>query len=63
MSNIAFQIGDVVMLKSGGPDMTVESLGTNSNNGTPFVFCKWFDKDQKVMSTSFPPATLQKNDD
>lgn len=36
------KIGDVVMLKSGGPDMVVRKV-TNANGGN-FVECDWFDK-------------------
>jgi uncharacterized protein YodC (DUF2158 family) len=38
---MAFKVGDTVQLKSGGPRMTVTSLG--SNFGQPIVWCAWFD--------------------
>ena len=36
-----FKIGDVVKLKSGGPNMTVEVIGEQG------VYCAWFDKSEK----------------
>ena len=38
--NNKFKAGDVVRLKSGGPDMTVTTAGTDS--GVPTVWCSWF---------------------
>jgi uncharacterized protein YodC (DUF2158 family) len=48
-----FQIGDVVELKSGGPDMTVESIEEVK------VLCIWFDK-ADMKQARFPSDTLQK---
>ncbi|MCB1764452.1 MAG: DUF2158 domain-containing protein [Candidatus Competibacteraceae bacterium] len=45
------KIGDVVMLKSGGPKMTVSDKEDND------VFCIWFDGDQKKRDT-FPKDTV-----
>lgn len=39
MSN-QFKVGDVIALKSGGPDMTVTEVGLDG--GVPTVWCKWF---------------------
>jgi len=46
-----FKIGDVVVLKSGGPRMTVEKV-----DGTT-VHCKWFEKDKQKQGT-FDAAML-----
>jgi uncharacterized protein YodC (DUF2158 family) len=35
---MGLKIGDVVRLKTGGPEMTVEAVDTNSSD----VFCTWF---------------------
>lgn len=55
MSN--FKPGDVVRLKSGGPDMTVlrESTGT-----TPGFVCTWFgtNHDEKPKVELFPREAL-----
>lgn len=34
-------VGDIVRLKSGGPNMTVNEVGQNENEGT-FANCTWF---------------------
>jgi len=41
-----FEIGDVVVFKSGGPKMTVTSKQTNTITG-PSYLCGWFDKEDK----------------
>ena len=38
---MTLRIGDIVELKSGGPPMTVTSVGTDF--GKPTVWCAWFD--------------------
>jgi uncharacterized protein YodC (DUF2158 family) len=48
--------GNVVELKSGGPDMTVDSVENNS--GTAVAACSWFLNNQKE-SGRFPVATLK----
>jgi uncharacterized protein YodC (DUF2158 family) len=52
----AFQPGDVVCLKSGGPDMTVEAVKADPNSGT-FVTCIWFE-DRTLYRTSLPVSAL-----
>lgn len=49
-----FQLGDVVELRSGGPQMTV--TGTSQSG---WVMCSWF-KDGKYESGTFPPEALEK---
>lgn len=39
MGNNKFKIGDVVVLKSDGPEMTIEQIEPNGE----FVQCTWFD--------------------
>ena len=41
--------GDVVMLKSGGPTMTVTSVG--DYYGTLSVWCAWFDAKKECNGT------------
>ena len=50
-----FNIGDVVVLKSGGPSMTVEHIDHDSQ----MVLCAWFDGKEK-KANSFPPGALQR---
>ena len=47
-----FKPGDVVVLKSGGPHMTVVSLEGGGCN------CEWFDQSGR-QSGNFLPATLE----
>lgn len=49
-----FKQGDVVQLKSGGPDMTC--TGEKSENGD--VWCQWF-AGEKVNKDCFPPDSLK----
>lgn len=56
MSN-SFTIGDVVILKSGGPAMTVENVGRDSRD-RDLVWCCWFDKTDKKVGT-FPVEAVE----
>ena len=61
MSNMQTEhdIGDVVILKSGGPPMTVHSIGDYPNQGlNPGVLCVWFDSAKRVEDV-FHPDTLE----
>jgi uncharacterized protein YodC (DUF2158 family) len=51
-----FQPGDVVCLKSGGPDMTVELVEMHSPAGT-LVTCIWF-IERTLYRTSLPVSAL-----
>lgn len=51
----AFKIGDIVKLKSGGPDMTVKSLPTQM---TSTFGCQWF-AGKKLESGPFPAQSLE----
>lgn len=51
-----FEIGDVVMLKSGGESMTVE--GYDDADTPPRVVCIWSDKG-KIQHGRFIEATLE----
>ena len=48
----AFNVGDVVELKSGGPAMTVAEIGVNT------VKCTWF-SGVEAKEGSFPAAALE----
>jgi uncharacterized protein YodC (DUF2158 family) len=48
--------GDVVRLKSGGPTMTVESVG--ELHGAPTVWCTWFGEQHKMERGDFPLDSL-----
>lgn len=49
-----FNTGDIVKLKSGGPDMTVQ--GTANTSGT-HVYCQWF-AGKKLERGNFPVDSL-----
>jgi uncharacterized protein YodC (DUF2158 family) len=53
-----FKVGDIVMLKSGGPEMTV----ANAEPGKE-LWCVWFPTPlhDKPASVSFKPATVRKS--
>jgi uncharacterized protein YodC (DUF2158 family) len=53
-----FKAGDVVILKSGGPKMTVEWAGNAAMTGTPTVRCTWFDGAKK-QSEGFAPEAVE----
>ena len=49
------QQGSIVVLKSGGPRMTVTSRQPDDNG---FVFCRWFNEDGSLEGSKFPVAAL-----
>lgn len=54
-SNQEFKIGDVVELKSGGPDMTVNNIDKNGQ-----IYCQWFaGEHDKAREGYFPSGSLQ----
>ncbi|HET7086096.1 MAG TPA: DUF2158 domain-containing protein [Rhizomicrobium sp.] len=52
----AYQAGEVVCLKSGGPDMTIEAVETNAA-GETVVVCVWF-VDKTLYRTTLPVSAL-----
>jgi uncharacterized protein YodC (DUF2158 family) len=59
-----FTAGEIVELKSGDPDMTVEEIGTKPYTEEPAVWCVWFEKvgNKNVLQReSFPPIVLKKS--
>jgi uncharacterized protein YodC (DUF2158 family) len=52
--NEEFKIGDVVELRSGGPEMTV--IGEQAPN---LIMCTWFDKNDESRSQAFPKEALE----
>ena len=56
-----FKVGDVVCLKSGGPDMTVEIEVGENHESKGRIRCVWFEKDKRQRD-DFRPETLMKND-
>jgi uncharacterized protein YodC (DUF2158 family) len=57
MTDGQFRIGDIVRLKSGGPDMTVEEIETNC---TRPVRCVWFNSCHDRETANFIADTLKR---
>lgn len=57
MTGDAFQPGDTVRLKSGGPLMTVEKTDTIANGDT-VVWCGWF-VNKQPKTAHYKPAMLE----
>ena len=56
------KIGDVVILKSGGPPMTVHNIGDYTMKGlNPGLLCVWFDGSKK-MEDVFHPNSVEPYD-
>jgi uncharacterized protein YodC (DUF2158 family) len=53
-----FEKGDVVSLRSGGPQMTVRKLGREAF-GHQSIWCVWFDKAKK-LDAAFDAKSLEK---
>jgi uncharacterized protein YodC (DUF2158 family) len=56
-----FSEGEVVRLKSGGPDMTVMELKRHmKTNQNHWAECQWFDEKHQLKSETFLLTSLQK---
>jgi len=56
MSENEFKIGDVIILKSGGPGMTVEEVDDEEDT----VHCQWFVNGKKLEDGWFPADSLKR---
>lgn len=59
MSENGLKPGDVVVLKSGGPDMTVDHIFTPAYSDGRKATCKWFDSDMKLVKGDFALEAIQ----
>jgi uncharacterized protein YodC (DUF2158 family) len=50
-----FRVGDTVVLKSGGPIMTIVDVGGGS---TDWIACSWYEG-KKFNTEQFPPPALR----
>jgi uncharacterized protein YodC (DUF2158 family) len=48
MSDTQFKAGDVVTLKSGGPEMTIDDISKYGMGSTDRAKCIWFDGKKKM---------------
>jgi uncharacterized protein YodC (DUF2158 family) len=51
-----FQVGEVVVLKSGGPEMTVSEIA--NNRGAPLIRTAWFEEG-KLKRGQFSEGSLK----
>ena len=49
-----WNVGDLVMFKSGGPQMTVRTIKGDGN-----VYCEWFDDKKQPQGRAFAPDQLK----
>lgn len=54
--NNGFTIGDVVIIKSGGPAMTVTEVETEIEN---IIVCTWFIDNKLIQTRRFNKASLK----
>ena len=59
-----FEIGDIVTLKSGSPQMTIteDKCAINLKTGKSFngkYFCTWFDESKKIHGQEFPQESIE----
>jgi uncharacterized protein YodC (DUF2158 family) len=59
-ANSDFVVGDVVRLKSGGPTMTITSIGRPYETGNLKAFCTWFKSTNEVANQYFPFDAIEK---
>ena len=53
------KVGDTVRLKSGGPVMTITSIGRMyETSPTIYAWCTWFKSDNESTTQHFPPEAL-----
>ncbi len=53
------KVGDVVRLKSGGPNMTVDKCWTDEASGEEKVKCSWMDSSGNRRWTQFHPDAVE----
>ncbi len=54
-----FKIGDVVMLKSGGPKMTIQNMGDYGHHDISHargLWCVWFEGTSKIQGAFHPDS-------
>lgn len=54
-----FKVGDVVQLKSGGPNMTVSCVLDEGFMIPRSVVTDWFDENNRICHESFAPDSLK----
>lgn len=56
-----FATGDLAVLKSGGPPMSVAAIADYDNDfGAEMIQCIWFGPEESLCSAAFPSTVLVK---
>lgn len=59
----SFKVGDTVKLNSGGPIMTITSIGKRYEKSTTVsAWCTWFKTDNETMVEVFPLESIKRFD-
>jgi uncharacterized protein YodC (DUF2158 family) len=58
-TSAAFNVGDVVKLKEGGPRMTVTYAGPVALNPGDWLICEWFDEHGELRREMFAPQDVR----
>lgn len=53
------KVGDIVTLKSGGPDMTIVEIGETYEGSSMQAWCSWFKSSNEPETKHFPLAALR----
>ena len=56
-----FKPGELVRLKSGGPDMTVEQVGHDAYDRFR-VWVAWFNEQKQLQTATFAPEALERSE-
>lgn len=54
----SFKVGDIVQLKSGGPEMTIQRTPEKEKGINSYYTCQWF-AGKKLESGNFPADSLK----
>jgi len=54
-----FKVGEVVKLKSGGPQMTITSIGRRYESSPLEAWCTWFKSDNQTAVEVLPLEAIE----
>ncbi len=58
MAEFKYKVGEIVNLKSGGPDMTIISTATDNDELESYYLCRWHEKDKGFGEKTFIEESL-----
>jgi uncharacterized protein YodC (DUF2158 family) len=56
---MSFNVGEIVQLVSGGPQIAVTSISTGPDRA-PLLVCSWIDKDGRPQTGAYPAEALKR---